>query len=49
MSNSETRVYLHARLDALQFELTECRSTRQLRVLEGAIFMTRAWLTAVSS
>ena len=48
MSNRETRAMLHARIDDLQEELTECRSTRQLRVIEGAIRSTKYWLAAVS-
>lgn len=41
------RRYLHARLDALQYELTLCRSPRALRSIEGAIAATKCWLEAV--
>lgn len=47
MNAATTRHYLHARLDALQYELTVCSSPRALRSLEGAIRATKAWLEAV--
>ena len=42
--NIAAREMLHARMDALQVELTICRSPRQLRMLEGALAATRVWL-----
>ena len=41
------REILHARMDALQLELTICRNPRQLRLIEGALAATREWLLRI--
>ena len=38
---------LHSRLTELQYELTICRSPRQLRLIEGAIRSTRLLLVGL--